>query len=78
MGYVHRLVKVPSVTCTTGTDGLFASTVEFYSRCRKPYTADFFHKVAEHIGLRGVESLLDVCFSSPILKSGLLLPSKSG
>jgi SAM-dependent methyltransferase len=40
--------------------GRFASTVEFYARYREPYPPEFFQKVAEEIGLRGNESLLDV------------------
>jgi SAM-dependent methyltransferase len=40
--------------------GRFASTVEFYARYREPYPPEFFQKVAEQIGLRGVESLLDI------------------
>jgi SAM-dependent methyltransferase len=40
--------------------GRFASTVEFYARYREPYPPKFFQKVAEEIGLRGDETLLDV------------------
>jgi SAM-dependent methyltransferase len=40
--------------------GRFASTVEFYARYREPYPPEFFQKVAEQIGLRGDETLLDV------------------
>ena len=40
--------------------GRFASTVEFYARYREPYPSTFFHRVAEQIGLRGDETLLDV------------------
>jgi SAM-dependent methyltransferase len=40
--------------------GRFASTVEFYARYREPYPPKFFQKVAEQIGLRGNETLLDV------------------
>ena len=40
--------------------GRFASTVEFYARCREPYPPEFFQKVAEEMGLRGDEALLDV------------------
>ncbi len=40
--------------------GRFASTVEFYARYREPYPSKFFRKVAEEIGLRGNENLLDV------------------
>jgi ubiquinone/menaquinone biosynthesis C-methylase UbiE len=40
--------------------GRFASTVEFYARYREPYPPEFFEKVAEEMGLRGDEALLDV------------------
>jgi SAM-dependent methyltransferase len=40
--------------------GRFASTVEFYARYREPYPSTFFQKVAEQIGPRGDETLLDV------------------
>jgi SAM-dependent methyltransferase len=40
--------------------GRFASTVEFYARYREPYPSKFSQKVAEQIGLRGDETLLDV------------------
>ncbi len=40
--------------------GRFASTVEFYARCREPYSREFFREVAGQIGLRGDERLLDV------------------
>src|SRR5664279_573920 len=40
--------------------GHFASTVEFYARYRELYPPEFFQKVAEQIGLRGDETLLDV------------------
>ena len=40
--------------------GRFASTIEFYSRYREPYPPAFFKKVAEAVGLRGHESLLDI------------------
>jgi SAM-dependent methyltransferase len=40
--------------------GRFASTVEFYARYREPYPPEFFQKVAEEMGLRGDEALLDV------------------
>ncbi len=40
--------------------GRFASTVEFYARCREPYPPEFFQRVAEQIGLRGDETLLDI------------------
>jgi SAM-dependent methyltransferase len=34
--------------------------LNFYARYREPYPPEFFQKVAEEIGLRGVETLLDV------------------
>jgi SAM-dependent methyltransferase len=40
--------------------GRFASTVEFYSQYREPYSAEFFFAVAHQFGLRGSEALLDV------------------
>jgi SAM-dependent methyltransferase len=40
--------------------GRFASTVEFYARYREPYPPEFFQRVAEQIGLRGDEALLDI------------------
>ena len=40
--------------------GRFASTVEFYALYREPYPPKFFKKVAEQIGMRGGESLLDI------------------
>jgi SAM-dependent methyltransferase len=40
--------------------GRFASTVEYYARYREPYPPKFFQKMAEQIGLRGDETLLDV------------------
>lgn len=47
--------------------GRFASTVEFYSRYREPYSAKFFPAVAERLGLRGTEKLLDVgCGPGPL------------
>jgi SAM-dependent methyltransferase len=50
--------------------GRFASTVEFYARYREPYAPDFFKKVAEHIALRGTESLLDVGCGPGLLAIG--------
>src|SRR5579862_1121882 len=40
--------------------GRFASTVEFYSRYREPYSPEFFSTVARHIRLTRQETLLDV------------------
>ena len=39
--------------------GRFASTVEFYTRCREPYPPEFFQTVAKGLALRGDEALLD-------------------
>ena len=47
--------------------GRFESTVEFYSRCREPYPAEFFKIVVERLALKGNESLLDVgCGPAPL------------
>ncbi len=40
--------------------GRFASTIEFYSRCREPYPPNFFSQAAEQLGLTGREHLLDI------------------
>ncbi len=50
--------------------GRFASTVEFYSRFREPYPPAFFRTVAEQIGLRGIESLLDIGCGPGLLAIG--------
>jgi len=50
--------------------GRFASTVEFYSRYREPYPPAFFKTVAEQIGLRGIESLLDIGCGPGLLAIG--------
>ncbi len=50
--------------------GRFASTVEFYSRHREPYPPAFFNNVAEQIGLRGDESLLDIGCGPGLLAIG--------
>jgi SAM-dependent methyltransferase len=50
--------------------GRFASTVEFYARYREPYPPKFFQKVAEEIGLRGDETLLDVGCGPAMLAIG--------
>jgi SAM-dependent methyltransferase len=47
--------------------GRFASTVEFYTRCREPYSAEFFQTVAERLALHGDEALLDIgCGPGPL------------
>lgn len=50
--------------------GRFATTVEFYSRYREPYPPAFFHQVAELVGLRGDESLLDIGCGPGLLAIG--------
>ena len=50
--------------------GRFASTVEFYARYREPYPPKFFEDVAERIGLRGTEMLLDVGCGPGLLAIG--------
>jgi ubiquinone/menaquinone biosynthesis C-methylase UbiE len=50
--------------------GRFASTVEFYARYREPYSPEFFASVAEQIGLRGTETLLDVGCGPGLLAIG--------
>jgi SAM-dependent methyltransferase len=50
--------------------GPFASTVEFYARYREPYPPKFFEKVAEQIGMRGDETLLDVGCGPGLLAIG--------
>jgi SAM-dependent methyltransferase len=50
--------------------GRFASTVGFYARYREPYPPEFSQKVAEQIGLRGDESLLDVGCGPAMLAIG--------
>lgn len=47
--------------------GRFASTVEFYTRYREPYSPEFFRTAAEQLGLNGNEALLDVgCGPAPL------------
>src|SRR4051812_43088730 len=50
--------------------GRFASTVEFYARCREPYSAAFFQTVANQLGWRGTEHLLDVGCGPGMLAAG--------
>jgi ubiquinone/menaquinone biosynthesis C-methylase UbiE len=44
--------------------------LNFYARYREPYPPEFFQKVAEEIGLRGVETLLDVGCGPGMLAMG--------
>ncbi len=47
--------------------GRFASTVEFYTLYREPYSPEFFRAVAERLGLNGHEALLDIgCGPAPL------------
>jgi SAM-dependent methyltransferase len=47
--------------------GRFASTVEFYTRYREPYSLEFFRAVAQRLSLNGNEALLDVgCGPAPL------------
>jgi len=47
--------------------GRFASTVEFYTLYREPYSPEFFRVVAERVGLNGTGALLDVgCGPAPL------------
>jgi len=50
--------------------GRFASTVEFYSRYREPYSPRFFPEVAKRLALRGTEKLLDVGCGPGLLAIG--------
>ena len=50
--------------------GRFASTVEFYARYREPYPAKFFTQIAERLGLKGNESLLDIGCGPGLLAIG--------
>lgn len=53
--------------------GRFASAVDFYSRYREPYPPKFFKNVAELIGLRGNEALLDIGCGPGLLAIGFSL-----
>ena len=47
--------------------GRFDSTVEFYTKYREPYPAEFFRQVAEKLELHGRERLLDAgCGPAPL------------
>lgn len=50
--------------------GRFATTVEFYARCREPYTLKFFETVARDLNFSGKESLLDVGCGPGLLAIG--------
>jgi SAM-dependent methyltransferase len=51
--------------------GRFASTVEFYTLYREPYSPEFFRAIAERLGLKGHEALLDVGCGPAQLAIGL-------
>lgn len=51
--------------------GRFESTVEFYARYREPYSPKFFGTVAQQVGFRGNEQLLDVGCGPGLLAIGL-------
>lgn len=50
--------------------GRFASTTQFYSRYREPYSPRFFAKLAKELRLRGAERLLDVGCGPALLALG--------
>jgi SAM-dependent methyltransferase len=50
--------------------GRFATTVEFYSRYREPYSPRFFQQVAEQLNFGGSESLLDAGCGPGLLAIG--------
>lgn len=50
--------------------GRFASTVDFYSRYREPYTAQFFRTVAERLAFQNSDILLDVGCGPALLALG--------
>ncbi|ABF41324.1 hypothetical protein Acid345_2323 [Candidatus Koribacter versatilis Ellin345] len=50
--------------------GRFASTVEFYARCREPYSSAFFQTVATELKWLGSEHLLDVGCGPGLLTLG--------
>jgi SAM-dependent methyltransferase len=50
--------------------GRFETTVPFYARYREPYPAVFFSAVAERLGFRGDEKLLDVGCGPGLLAVG--------
>jgi SAM-dependent methyltransferase len=63
-------LAVAGLTCKTDEMGRFASTVEFYSRYREPYSPRFFHAVASQLAFRGDEKLLDVGCGPGLLAIG--------
>jgi SAM-dependent methyltransferase len=50
--------------------GRFATTVEFYSRYREPYTPQFFATAAQQLAFKGNEELLDVGCGPGLLAIG--------
>jgi SAM-dependent methyltransferase len=63
-------LKLPVLPAKLETMGRFASAVEFYSRYREPYPPAFFNNVAELVGLRGNENLLDIGCGPGLLAIG--------
>jgi SAM-dependent methyltransferase len=63
-------LKLPAVPAKLEVMGRFASTVEFYFRYREPYPPAFFNNVAELVGLRGNENLLDIGCGPGLLAIG--------
>jgi len=63
-------LKLSGAPARLNAMGRFSTTVEFYSRYREPYPPSFFKKVAEQIGLRGNETLLDVGCGPGLLAIG--------
>jgi len=50
--------------------GQFASTVEYYARCREQYPPRFFESIAERLSLTGSEALLDIGCGPGLLAIG--------
>jgi ubiquinone/menaquinone biosynthesis C-methylase UbiE len=67
---LRRRLKLPVIPAKLEAMGRFASTVEFYSRYREPYPPAFFNNVAELVGLRGNENLLDIGCGPGLLAIG--------